>query len=156
MMQYQAAVVKTPEEIESIFDLRIRVFVEEQKVPEEEELDAYDKVATHFLIRSLAPLADEPSCIVGTARLVDKGSSVGKVGRVAILPAYRGLGLGKQLMLCVEEFAQTHGFHKLVLDAQCYAIPFYEKVGYIVEGDVFLDAGIEHRRMWKRFTNIHA
>lgn len=142
---YEAALVTTATEREAVFALRMVVFVEEQAVPPEEELDAYDLTATHFLLRR----AGKPEEIVGTARLLDKGDGVGKVGRVAILQAERGKGLGAQLMRFVEETAQAQGYRHLHLDAQCYAIPFYEKLGYVAEGEVFLDAGIEHRFMRK-------
>jgi predicted GNAT family N-acyltransferase len=138
-----AGLVTTPEEREAVFALRMVVFVEEQQVPPEEELDAYDVTATHFLART------ETGEIIGTARLVDKSEGVGKVGRVAVRQDWRGYGIGALLMREVERHAREVGFQKLALDAQCYAIPFYEKLGYTAEGDIFLDAGIEHRFMSK-------
>lgn len=144
-MEYEAALVTTAAERETVFALRMVVFVEEQAVPPEEELDAYDLTATHFLLRR----GGTPGEIVGTARLLNKGDGTGKIGRVAILQAQRGKGLGVQLMRFVEATAKAQGYRRLNLDAQCYAIPFYEKLGYVAEGDIFLDAGIEHRFMSK-------
>ncbi|HZT43723.1 MAG TPA: GNAT family N-acetyltransferase [Chthonomonadaceae bacterium] len=146
---YLAATVTTPEERAAVFAVRMVVFVEEQAVPPEEELDALDVTATHFLARLKLPQAGDPLGIVGAARLVDKGGSVGKIGRVAVLREHRGRGVGVLLMRVAEEAARAQGMTRVVLDAQCQAIPFYERLGYTAEGDVFLDAGIEHRLMWK-------
>jgi len=119
--------------------LRMEVFVEEQGVPPWEELDAEDETAEHFV-------AEDSGQVVGTARLVNKGDGVGKIGRVAIHKAYRGRGIGRNLMRYVMEVGFRR-FHTLILDAQVTVIPFYERLGFVAEGDVFLDAGIEHRRM---------
>jgi predicted GNAT family N-acyltransferase len=110
--------------------------------------------ATHFLVRANPGLFDNPTGIIGTARLVDKDNGVGKVGRVAIAPEQRGKGVGALLMQFVEQTAREQGFSRLVLDAQIDAIPFYEKLGYLAEGDIFLDAGIEHRFMSKSLPPI--
>ena len=69
------------------------------------------------------------------------------IGRVAVLKELRGKGYGKQLMLALHDEARKRGFQRLRLGAQLHAISFYESLGYTVSGDVFLDAGIEHRRM---------
>jgi predicted GNAT family N-acyltransferase len=146
---YQSELVNTAEEREAVFAIRMQVFVEEQAVPPEEELDAYDVVATHFLVRTSALPRESPASIVGTARLLDKGENTGKVGRVAVLREHRGRGAGTALMQAVEQEARAQGLTRLVLDAQVSAIPFYARLGYTVEGELFLDAGIEHRRMWR-------
>jgi predicted GNAT family N-acyltransferase len=147
--RYEAAIVQSTEERAAVFAVRMTVFVEEQAVPPEEELDAFDVVATHFLACDLTLPAGDPAAIVGAARLVDKGDSVGKVGRVAVLRAHRGRGIGALLMRKIEQIARAQGFTRLDLDAQCYAIPFYAKLGYVAEGEIFLDANIEHRKMYK-------
>jgi predicted GNAT family N-acyltransferase len=149
MNPVETAIVTTPEERAACFMLRMLVFVEEQNVPPEEELDAYDVTALHFLARVTSGLPDDPTGVIGTARLVEKGEGIGKVGRVAIAAEQRGKGVGAQLMRFIEQIAHERGFSHLVLDAQVDAIPFYEKLGYIAEGDIFLDAGIEHRTMSK-------
>ena len=145
--QYEAVPLQTAAEREAIFAIRMTVFVEEQAVPAEEELDAYDVTAAHFLARIAAD--PTPAGIVGTARLLDKGHGVGKVGRVAVLREYRGKGIGALLMRRIEHDAHTSGYTELILEAQCHALPFYEKLGYIAEGDIFLDCNIEHRLMRK-------
>jgi predicted GNAT family N-acyltransferase len=130
-------------EMDAIFSVRMRVFVEEQAVPAEEELDAYDLTAAHFIAETAAV---EPEA-VGTARLIDKGQGTAKIGRVAVLANHRKRNVGLELMRHIEQYAAEAGFSELVLEAQCHAIPFYEKLGYAAEGPVFLDANIEHRLM---------
>ena len=146
-LPYEAAPVTTSAEREAVFAIRMTVFVEEQAVPPEEELDAYDAAAAHFL----ACLSGDPtsSGIVGTARLIDKGHGTGKIGRVAVLRAHRGRGVGALLMRRVEQAARILGYTELILEAQVHALPFYEKLGYAAEGGIFLDCNIEHRLMRK-------
>ena len=69
-----------------------------------------------------------------------------KIGRVAVLPAYRKSGVGAAVMRAVEAANPRATF---VLDAQIHALPFYERLGYVAEGDQFQEAGIPHRRMKK-------
>jgi predicted GNAT family N-acyltransferase len=146
---YEVGLAETVEERAAIFALRMVVFVEEQAVPSDEELDTYDLFATHFLVRLTDSSLSEEKAVIGTARLVDKGEGIGKVGRVAVRQDHRGKGVGARLMRFIEETARSAGFRRLVLDAQCSAIPFYAKLGYRAEGDIFLDAGIEHSFMVK-------
>ncbi len=139
-------VVSSTFERTAIFSIRMIVFVEEQAVPPEEELDLLDVTATHFRVR-VASARHLPECIVATARAVDKGHGTAKIGRVAVLKEYRGRGIGFSLMRYIEQYAADAGFRESLLEAQCHAIPFYEKLGYVAEGEIFLDAGIEHRLM---------
>lgn len=126
---------------ESCLDIRLRVFVAEQNVPEEEERDSYDESATHFLALWHCEAA-------GTARAIVKAPGRVKIGRVAVLAAYRKCGIGLALMHAVEAAFPGSVFQ---LDAQLQAMPFYERLGYVAEGPVFDDAGIPHRLMLKGF-----
>jgi len=139
-------IAATNEELEAAFALRMAVFVEEQRVPPDEEMDGYDVIATHF-VACLPVGTDAPGEVIATARLVDKGAGVGKIGRVAVAAAHRGRKVGAALMRHIHSQAAAQGCRQIVLEAQCYAIPFYEKLGYVAEGPVFLDANIEHRLM---------
>lgn len=121
------------------FAIRKEVFCAEQNVPEELELDEYDAEAWHFLL-----FVD--GIAAATARLVVKDGAA-KIGRVAVLPAYRGHGLGRRIMELAMHAAKELRLHPMVLDAQLPVIPFYESLGFIAEGGVFDDAGIPHRRM---------
>ncbi|MFO1201986.1 MAG: GNAT family N-acetyltransferase [Tabrizicola sp.] len=120
--------------------LRRVVFIEEQGVSEADEVDGLDPEAIHLL-------AFEGEVPVGTARLLVKGP-VGKIGRVCVLPQARGTGLGAALILrALEVLRGQPGVSEAYLGSQSQATGFYEKLGFVVEGEEFLDAGIPHRHM---------
>ena len=124
--------------------IRYDVFVVEQNVPVELERDELDATALHFLGR----VDDVPT---GTARIVVKDDT-GKIGRVAVLKAARGKGLGTALVrTCLDELRKTPGVMRAALGAQLDALGFYERLGFVAYGDVFDDAGIDHRMMELRF-----
>ena len=120
--------------------LRRVVFIDEQGVSEADEVDGLDGKALHLL-------AWDGDCPVGTARLLVKGR-LGKIGRVCVLPEARGTGLGAALIgAALEELSRVPGVTDAYLGSQSHATGFYEKLGFTVEGDEFLDAGIPHRHM---------
>ncbi|MBW2242957.1 MAG: GNAT family N-acetyltransferase [Deltaproteobacteria bacterium] len=124
--------------------LRLEVFVEEQKVPFEEEEDGLDGESTHFL-------AADGELSVGTARLrIVNGD--GKAERVAVRAAGRRGGVGRALMRAMEAEASRLGAHTMRLNAQVSAIPFYEALGYSAHGPEFDDAGIPHRAMQRELA----
>jgi len=127
-------------DLDAAIALRFEVFVDEQHVPPDEELDAHDASAVHF-----GAFAD--GALVGVARVVDAGGGVAKVGRVAVRRARRGGGVGRLLMERVVAWCRDAGFREVILDAQCRVEAFYARLGFVSEGDVFLDAGIDHVRM---------
>lgn len=131
----------TDPEFEHCFEIRRTVFVEEQNVPLEEERDAYDEIARHFL-------ATADGVPVGTARVTLKDDGVtAKISRVAVSKSARGLGIGAGLMRHIENEVSARQF---MLDAQIQALPFYQLLGYAAFGDEFMEAGIPHRHMQKR------
>ncbi|MGH1330314.1 MAG: GNAT family N-acetyltransferase [Paracoccaceae bacterium] len=120
--------------------LRLEVFVEEQGVTLEEEMDDLDGEAIHLL----AVDGDLP---VGTARILRKGAT-GKIGRVCVVKSHRGTGLGAALIRAsLERLAKEAGITRAQLGAQTHAIGFYEKLGFTAYGPVYDDAGIPHRDM---------
>jgi predicted GNAT family N-acyltransferase len=121
------------------FGIRMRVFVREQGVPRDIELDDADQQAIHFL----ATTGGRP---VGTARLVMQGKKA-KIGRMAVLKRYRRKGIGAALLKRVITAAKRRGAKKIFLHAQVPVIRFYEKMGFRCVGPVFDEAGIAHRRM---------
>jgi predicted GNAT family N-acyltransferase len=121
------------------FALRRDVFVHEQKVPPEEELDAYDVTATHLV----AILDGE---VVGTLRIVYLEEHA-KIGRVAVNRHYRGRGIAKAMMAEAMRVAATAGQPKIYLGAQLDKLSFYERLGFRAFGDVFEDGGMPHRAM---------
>ena len=135
--------VETEQERQAAFDIRIRVFVHEQGVPPEEELDEDDDVATH----AIALLGGEP---VGTGRLVRLESGEAKIGRMAVEQARRHGGIGGRILERLEDAARHQGMAEAVLHAQTYVKSFYASHGYVEEGDVFMEVDIEHIQMRKR------
>lgn len=125
--------------------IRLEVFVEEQKVPLEEEHDSWDLTAQHFGV-----FAED--ALVGTGRLVTCGKR-GIIGRVAVLQGFRGLGLGSGLIRLMVTKAQEAGLDEISLGAQVRAEGFYERLGFRGEGPEFLDAGIPHRAMHYHFVH---
>lgn len=121
---------------EALRDIRRHVFIDEQLVPEDLEWDEDDHSATHFLMHDQG----QP---IGTARLLADGH----IGRVAILPDWRGKSLGERLMREVMAHAEQQGMQQLLLSAQVYAIPFYQRLGYVVTSDEYVEAGIPHVAM---------
>lgn len=130
------------QQLQQAFDIRKKVFVEEQGVPLHLELDEHDQDALHFIVT-------KDGETIAAARLREYEPAVGKVERVCVLEQYRGKRLGFLLMEHIEKEAQKKNWKKLKLNAQSYAIPFYEKLHYIVTSPEFLDAGIPHRAMEK-------
>ena len=128
------------------YSIRKRVFIEEQGVPEEMELDEFDLYARHALAYA------GPECI-GTARLVTLSGSVGSIGRIgrigrmAVLSKYRGQGVGKQLLETLLKVSQSQDIKQIELHAQVSVISFYEQFGFIAQGDIYDEAGIPHRDM---------
>lgn len=125
----------------AITAIRFGVFVEEQHVPEDIEIDERDPVCVHVLAFD----DDEP---VGTAR-IDIDAS-GKIGRLAVLAAQRRRGIGSALMAFLHGLAGQRGLHGVWCHAQLTAVPFYRRQGYRVTGAPFVEAGIEHLRMERR------
>jgi predicted GNAT family N-acyltransferase len=140
--------VARPRDLEEVYRIRHDVFVVEQDVPLELERDADDETADHFLALVRADGATE-SRAAGAGRLVAEPGQVGHLGRLAVLPSYRGAGAGVALVRAIEERARARGLVKVVLGAQVHALGFYERLGYAAYGEVFDDAGIPHRHMRK-------
>lgn len=121
--------------------IRQRVFVAEQRVPRELELDDLDERCIHA-VSFVAGVA------VGTARLTEDGH----IGRMAVLRGRRGQGIGTRLLTALLARARADGLAEVALNAQVQAIPFYERQGFVALGPVFEDAGIPHRRMQFRLS----
>ena len=119
--------------------LRRIVFIEEQGVPEADELDDLDDVATHLLAHSGGQA-------VGSARLLTFGDT-DKIGRVCVLKHARGQGVGAALTRAAITHFAALGLAKAKLSAQTSALPFYENLGFTAYGPTYLDAGIDHRDM---------
>lgn len=139
--------ITTEEDLHIAFSIRKKVFVEEQGVPIEEELDQFDTLDA-ACEHVLAYYNGQP---VGTGR-VRVVDGYGKLERICILEEFRKFGLGKVIMHKLEELVQAKGLTKSKLNAQSYAEPFYSKLGYVRFGEEFMDAGIPHLLMKKQFS----
>jgi len=117
--------------------VRIEVFVIEQNVPIELEWDEGDEVSTHAIA------FDEEGQPVATGRLLPNGH----IGRMAVIKPLRGCGLGREVLEALLRQAREDGHKDLLLHAQTHALSFYEKQGFIAEGEEFLEADIPHRLM---------
>ncbi|OEY67200.1 GNAT family N-acetyltransferase [Marinobacter sp. X15-166B] len=122
---------------EAVRSIRQRVFIDEQQVPAEQEWDATDEIADHYL----AVTADQTP--VGVARMFPSVTQTAQIGRMAILPEFRSQGAGEQLLHHLIRDAAGH-FRDVQLSAQQYAIPFYQRCGFHVCSDLYQDVGIPH------------
>lgn len=127
--------------------IRNQVFVREQGVPLDREIDNYEAYTIHFV------LYQDTETPMATVRLLPLEDGKIKVQRMAVLKEFRKKGLGKVIMEAAETFANEHDYQQLVLGAQLTARDFYQRLGYQAEGDIFLDAGIEHVTMTKTLQN---
>ena len=133
--------IKTWQDAElDAYSIRKRVFIEEQGVPEEMELDEFDLNAQHALAYA------DSECI-GTARLVTLSGSIGRIGRMAVLPKHRGQGVGRGLLETLLKVSESQDIKQVELHAQVSAILFYQQFGFITQGDMYDEAGIPHRDM---------
>ena len=114
--------------------IRTTVFVAEQNVPPEIEIDGRDPECVHALAESASGEA------IGTGRLMPDG----RIGRMAVLAAWRGRGVGTAILAALVDEARRRGLRETYLHAQSHARDFYARHGYVVEGDEYLEAGIPH------------
>lgn len=129
-----------PEDRDALFALRMAVFVHEQGVPAEEEIDHLDQVARHVV----ALRAGE---MLGTCRVFPHDGDRWTLGRMAVSRAARGLGVGMLLMREAERLAAAAGAVEMHLSAQTHAIGFYRRAGYRTRGGVYPDCDIPHVHM---------
>ena len=121
---------------ELVSPIRFEVFVREQRVPAEIELDAIDAQCVHAV-------AFEKETAVGTGRLLPDGH----IGRMAILKPWRGRGIGSAILGSLIDAARRRGDREVMLSAQVHAVAFYRAHGFQPEGEVYEEAGIPHQAM---------
>ncbi len=140
-MNIKSVILKKPDNIDECFNVRFFVFVEEQGFKKEIELDEYDDVAYHVLLKK-----DDVS--IATARFFQVDDYY-KIGRVCVLKEYRELKLGKLLLDCIEEKVKELKINKIYLNSQYDARGFYLKCGYQEVGEIFYEEGCKHIKMFK-------
>ncbi|MBW4699102.1 MAG: GNAT family N-acetyltransferase [Aphanocapsa lilacina HA4352-LM1] len=136
-MSFTVAPVRWQDHQQALYYVRRVVFIEEQNVPPEIEIDEWDTLSVHALA------CDAEGRPIGCGRLLPDGH----LGRMAVLAAWRGRGVGKALLECLLSLAQAAGMEAIDLSAQVHAQPFYEKFGFKAFGEIYDEAGIPHRAM---------
>ena len=124
---------------ELVKPIRIKVFILEQKVPEDLEWDEYDEVAWHAVAKSNHQ-------VIGTGRLIIN-QSIAKIGRMAIDPEFRCKGIGMEVLKALINKGKEKGAQEFILHAQTHAIAFYAREGFEPYGPIFDEAGITHVEM---------
>ncbi|NDI36176.1 GNAT family N-acetyltransferase [Chengkuizengella sediminis] len=138
----EVKVAKNEQELKDAFTVRMDVFVEEQKVPSEIEIDEFEDESTHVVIYDKGkPIA------TGRIREAD---GYGKLERICVLKTHRKFGLGKMIMDSLESIGRKMDLKQFKLNAQTQAESFYEKQGYKTVSGEFLDANIPHVTMVKK------
>ncbi|WP_172194199.1 GNAT family N-acetyltransferase [Saccharibacillus qingshengii] len=150
MNNWNAITIETDNQLQRCLAVRREVFIEEQQVPEDLEIDDYDRIgsaAGHVLLSA----GDEDAA---AGRFTPYKDGAAKMQRVAVRAAYRGRGVGRLLMEALETAARRAGYRSAVLDSQCQAEGFYQSLGYrTVPGEPFYDACILHVRMVKDWAD---
>jgi tRNA(adenine34) deaminase len=136
--EFKVKTATWPDDMATLKAIRYEVFVEEQKVPAEGEIDAHDPLSIHAIAWSNGKAA---AC----GRLLPDGH----IGRMAVLKPFRGFGVGGLVLQHLIERARQRGDREVVLSAQTHAIGFYKKFGFMAEGGEYLDCNIPHRDMRK-------
>lgn len=139
-------IAKTQKEIFEVMWIRTLVFMMEQQVSPDIEIDELDGDAIHFL------LYDDSGKACACCRLVYVDQHH-KIGRLAVLKEERHKGYASVLLQTAENYARTQGIERIYLNAQTSAQPLYEKAGYLAFGEVFDEANIEHIAMKKHLNN---
>ena len=145
MVDIAVKLVETEEELEAAINVRMRVFVVEQQIPAEEELDEADATATHAI-------AYVEGRVIGTGRmLLVEGDPTGtcRVGRMSVDREWRRHGAGGLILECLEDEARAQGMTHCLLHAQEYVKSFYAGHGYREQGELFLEVDIPHVEMVK-------
>lgn len=126
-----------------VYDIRRLVFVNEQGVPLEEEIDKFDE--SNSVIHLLGTHHNN-SVAASRIRFVD---DYAKLERIAVLKEFRGNNFGAEMVIAMEEVILNYNYKTAVLNAQTYAEDFYKKLGYATTSDIFMDAGMPHVTMSK-------
>ena len=140
-LSYQ--LVASDRELNEALEVRKKVFVEEQGISENLELDGHDSEALHMVVK------DEER-VVGTARVLFPATSQAKIERMAILKPFRGKGIGRGIISFLNEELRNKQVEQVVLHAQYSVVAFYKSCGFEESGLPFWEAGIKHIKMQRR------
>jgi len=135
-------IARTPEERNDAYYVRRTVFVDEQHVPAEAEIDQFEEDAVHFVLYN----EQEQPIGAGRYRIVD---GIAKAERICVLANGRGKGSGALIMKAIEQDAAERHVSQIKLSSQVHAIPFYERLGYHTISEEYMDQNIPHKTMIK-------
>ncbi len=144
-MEIQVQKITGDEEMAVAYAIRERVFSAEQRIPEELDRDGHDDRAFHVIVRVNGHYA-------ATGRLLPETGGIGHLARIAVLPDYRGLGLGKRIMAALETHARHLRLRRLELDAHEFLQPYYERLGYQLLPE---DISVAGYRLIKMAKDLH-
>ena len=143
LMHVELFDISDDERMKAAFSVRFRVFVDEQAVPADEEVDEHDRTdpdARHALVRDNG----DP---VGAGRYYRSGETTAQVGRMAVLASYRGRGVGRMILDALVADARERGYARVALNAQDHAVEFYAKAGFTPFGATLVECEILHQPM---------
>jgi len=135
--------VTSDSELEGAFAVRRRVFVEEQGISEDVELDEHDREALHMVVK-------EGDRVIGTARVLFLSPGLVKIERMAILQPFRRRGIGREIISFLNKELKNRQVEQVVLHAQYAVVAFYKSCGFEEIGSPFWEVGIKHIKMQKR------
>ncbi len=134
--------VESGQELAEAFKVRKEVFVEEQGISEDIELDSHDDGALHMVVK-------DGDRVIGTARVLFPAPGVAKIERMALLKPFRRKGIGSRIISFLNTELKNRQIRKAVLHAQYSSVAFYRSCGFAESGMPFNEAGIRHLRMEK-------
>jgi len=132
--------VTSDRELKAAFEVRLQVFVEEQGISEELELDDLDQEALHMVVK-------DGERVIGTARVLFLTANQAKIERMAILKPFRRRGIGRGIISFLNEELRNKQVEQVVLHAQYAVVAFYKSCGFEESGLPFQEAGIKHIKM---------
>jgi predicted GNAT family N-acyltransferase len=143
MDKFKYKLVTSDEGLKGALEVRRQVFVDEQGVSEDIEIDGRDGEALHMVV------TDEKG-VIGTARVLFFAGSQAKIERMAILKSFRGRGIGRKIISFLDEELRNRQIKHVFLHAQCSVTAFYKSCGFEEIGSPFWEAGIEHIKMQRQ------
>jgi len=135
--------VTSDRELKEAFEVRKRVFAEEQGIPEDLELDGHDRETLHVVVK-------DGERVIGTARVLFLATSQAKIERMAVLKPFRRKGIGRGIICYLDEELRNRKVEQVVLHAQYPVVAFYKSCGFEELGSTFWEAGIKHIKMQRR------
>ena len=143
MDKFNYKLATSDSELDGAFAIRRQVFVEEQGISEDIELDEHDKEALHMVVK-------DGDRVIGTARVLFLDAGLAKIERMAILPPFRRRGIGKGIISFLSEELKNRQVEQVILHAQYAVVAFYKSCGFEETGSPFWEAGIKHIKMQKQ------